>query len=113
MPSIRVFIAAAVIAVLSGSAFAGDWAGKYTTEDTKGNKMAITLSGDGIAVGSKHGKTLDGTWTDDAGAAVISWTTGWTTKLSKDGGTYIKSAYRPDTPLDGAPTHQGPAEKVE
>ncbi len=113
MTSIRVFIAAALVAVLSGSAFAGDWAGKYVTEDTKGNEMRITLGGDGAAAGLKHGKNLNGTWTDEEGAAVIEWSTGWTTKLSKDGDTYIKSAYRPGTQIEDGPTHKGPAEKVE
>ena len=109
----RVFVAAVLAAVLSGSAFAGDWAGKYMTEDTKGNEMRITLTGDGAAKGLKHGKTLDGTWTNEGAAAVIKWSTGWTTKLSKDGDTYIKSAYRPGTPIEDGPTHKGPAEKIE
>jgi len=111
---IKASIAAAAIAVLTGAAaFAGDWAGKYMTEDTKGNEMSITLSENGIAVGLKHGKDLDGTWTNEDGAAVISWTTGWTTKLSKDGDKYIKSAYPPARPMKDGPTHTGPAEKIE
>ena len=111
---IKICIAAGLIAVLTSSAgLAGDWTGKYMTEDTKGNEMEITLKGDGIAAGLKHGKDLNGTWTNEDGAAVISWTTGWTTKLSKDGDQYIKSAYRPLTPMEDGPTHTGPAEKVE
>ena len=113
MKSIKLCIAAGLVAVLSSASFAGEWAGKYETQDTKGNAMSITLSGDGIAVGLKHGKTLDGTWRHEDGAAVISWTTGWTTKLSKNGDRYIKSAYRPGTPMENGPTHTGEAEKIE
>lgn len=102
-----------VLVLTGGGALAGDWAGKYETKDTKGNEMAITLSADGIAAGLKHGKELNGTWTNEKGAAVISWTTGWTTKLSKDGDTYMKSAYRPGTTMTDAPTQTGSAEKIE
>ena len=84
--SIKVWVVAGLFAALTSSAsFAGDWAGKYRTEDTKGNAFAITLTGDGTAAGEKQGHVLNGTWTEEADAAVIKWDTGWTTKLSKDG----------------------------
>lgn len=112
--SIKVWLAAGLLAVLTSSAgFAGDWSGKYRTEDTKGNTFAITLSGDGKAAGEKQGHVLNGTWAEEADAAVIKWDTGWTTKLSKDGDHYKKTAYRAGTAMQDDPTHFTRAEKIE
>lgn len=112
--SIRVRIAAGIVAVLTSTAsFADDWAGKYMTEDTKGNVMSITLAGDGKATGEKLGHVLTGKWTNVDGAAVIKWSTGWTTMLAKDGDCYEKTAYRAGTSMEDGPTHTGSAEKIE
>jgi hypothetical protein len=35
---------------------------------------------------------------------VISWATGWTTKITKEGDHYVKVVYKKGTPLDGPPT---------
>ncbi|ODR94268.1 hypothetical protein AUC69_03770 [Methyloceanibacter superfactus] len=110
---IRVSFAACLIAVLTSSAsFAGDWAGKYMTADTKGNAFSITLSADGTAAGEKQGHVLKGTWEDGGEAAVIKWETGWTTKLSKDGDRYKKTAYRPGASMEVQTDGIG-AEKIE
>jgi hypothetical protein len=112
--SIRVcMLAAFLLALTVGASFAGDWAGKYRTEDTKGNVFAITLAGSGTATGEKEGHVLNGTWTEEDGAAVIEWDTGWTTKLSKDGDHYKKTAYRAGTAMQEGPTHATHAEKIE
>ena len=106
-------VAAMVTLLTCGAGIAGQWAGEYMTEDTKGNAFAITLSEDGVAAGTKDGHTLSGTWTDAGDAAVIKWTTGWTTKISKDGDTYSKTAYRAGTSMQDGPTHKTGVEKVE
>ena len=112
--SIKVCVVAGIVAVLTSSAsFASDWTGKYMTEDTKGNAMSITLADDGKATGAKLGHVLSGNWTNDHDAAVIKWDTGWTTKLSKDGDRYKKTAYRVGTSMQEDPTHTGSAEKIE
>lgn len=112
--AIRVCIVAAVITILAGSAsFAGGWVGTYMTEDTKGNAFRITLADNGTAAGSKHGTELSGTWSTESDAAVIKWSTGWITTLSKDGDGYKKTVYRAGTPIDGPPTHTTGASKVE
>jgi hypothetical protein len=111
---IRVCVVAGIVAVLTSSAgFASDWIGKYMTEDTKGNPFNITLSDNGTAAGEKQGHVLSGTWADEGGAAVIKWDTGWTTKLSKDGVGYKKTAYRVGTSTEDGPTHAISAEKIE
>jgi hypothetical protein len=112
--SLKVGVAAAgFVAALASAGFAGAWAGKYMTEDTKGNPFAITLSADGTAAGEKLGHALNGTWADDGDAAVITWTTGWTTKISKDGDRYKKSAYRPGAAIADGPVATTDVEKVE
>lgn len=111
---IKVCFSAAMIAALTISVgFASEWTGKYMTEDTKGNPFSITLTDNGIAAGEKHGTVLSGTWADEGGAAVIKWTTGWTTKISKDGDRYKKTAYRAGSSMQDGPTHATTAEKIE
>lgn len=112
--SIRLCIVAAIVAVLTSSAgFASDWTGKYLTADTKGNPFSIMLADDGSAAGEKQGHVLNGTWTNEGDAAVIKWNTGWTTKLSKDGDRYKKTAYRVGASVQEGPTHATSAEKIE
>ena len=112
--SIKICVVAGIVAVLTSAAsFADDWGGKYMTEDTKGNAMSIVLADGGKATGEKLGHVLTGKWTNEDGAAVIKWTTGWTTKLAKDGDRYEKTAYRVGTSMEDGPTHTGGAEKIE
>jgi len=112
--SIKICVAACIVALLTSSTgLAADWTGKYMTEDTKGNAFSITLSDNGTAAGSKRGDVLNGTWTNEGEAAVIKWDSGWTTKLSKDGDHYKKSAYRAGASMQEGPTHATSAEKVD
>jgi len=112
--SIKVCLVAGIVTVLTiGASFAGEWAGKYMTEDTKGNAFAITLTDDGTAAGTKAGHDLSGTWANEGDAAVIKWTTGWTTKISKDGDSYKKTAYRAGAAMEDGPTHTTSVEKIE
>jgi hypothetical protein len=114
MNIIKSTVAACALLVLTcGACFAGDWAGKYMTEDTKGNAFSIMLSADGKAMGEKHGEVLKGTWTDEGDAVAIKWESGWTTKLSKEGDHYKKTAYRAGASMEHGPTHSIKAEKIE
>ena len=111
---INVCVAAAIVAALTSSvSFADEWTGKYMTEDTKGNPFSITLTDNGTAAGEKHGTVLSGTWANEGDAAVIKWSTGWTTKISKDGDRYKKTAYRVGTSMQDGPTHATSVEKIE
>lgn len=105
--------AVALVMAGAGAAFAGDWAGKYVTEDSKGHTFNIALAADGKATGEKQGHAMEGTWTNENDAAVIKWTTGWTTVLSRDGDGYRKTVYRPGLALTDEPTHTIKAEKTE
>ena len=41
----------------------------------------------------------------------ITWTTGWTTKITKQGNQYHKAAYRKGQSLDAAPANSSDAQK--
>ncbi len=56
---------------------------------------------------------MSGTWKEEGGTAVITWDTGWTTKISKDGDTYTKSAFRKGEAADSKPANTSAAEKVK
>src|ERR1700687_5915264 len=74
---------------LAASSFEGVWKVKDTAEQP----FEITLSSGGVAKATR-GEGMTGTWKEEGNAAVITWTTGWTTKITKEGDQYKKTAYR-------------------
>ena len=95
-----------------GSLAAGAFEGVWKVADTGGQPFEITLSGGGVAKATR-GKGMNGTWKEDGNAAVITWDTGWTTKITKDGNQYKKTAYGKGQPLNAAPANSSAAEKVQ
>jgi carbon monoxide dehydrogenase subunit G len=81
-------LAAASIGAFAGSEFEGTWAVK----NTDGKPFEITLSADGNATATME--NMAGTWKEEGGTAVISWNTGWTTKIAKEGDHYVKTAFK-------------------
>ena len=73
---------------LAASPFEGEW----KVQDTKVNPFEITLSDNGSAKGNRSGEGLTGTWKTEGDSAVISWDSGWTTKITKQGQGYKKTA---------------------
>src|ERR1700726_2267434 len=63
---------------LAASAFEGVW----KVKDTAGRPFEITLSGGGAAKATR-GEGMTGTWKEEGDAAVITWNTGWRTKMQK------------------------------
>ena len=96
------------ISASAASVFEGVW----TVKDTDGKPFEITLSEDGSAKAS-CGEGMVGTWKDDGSAAVITWNTGWTTKIMKDGNQYKKAAYGKGQLVDGKPDDISDAEKAK
>jgi hypothetical protein len=92
---------------LSSSEFSGTW----MVEDSDGNPFEITLFGSGTAEANRAGEGLTGSWSesDDRTSAIIRWDTGWTTKITRAGEGYIKTAYDSSA---AAPTNTSEAEKV-
>ena len=54
---------------------------------------------------------MTGTWKEEGSAAVITWDTGWTTKISKDGDKFTKTAFKKGEA--GKPANSSAAEKVK
>jgi hypothetical protein len=81
-------------------------------KDTVGKPFEITLSSGGAAKATR-GEGMTGTWKEEGDAAVITWNTGWTTKITKQGNQYHKAAYRKGQSLDAAPANSSDAQKVK
>jgi len=92
----------------AGSEFQGRW----KVKDTKGHPFEIVLSADGSATAEHKDKPMSGTWKEENGAAAITWNTGWTTKIVKDGSTYKKQAWEKGKPLSEPPSNTSAAEKA-
>jgi hypothetical protein len=101
-------IGMASLPALGASAFEGVW----QVKDTAGKPFEITLSSGGAAKATR-GEGMTGTWKEERGAAVITWNTGWTTKITKQGNQYQKAAYRKGQSLAAAPANSSDAQKVK
>ena len=98
------------IVLTSAAGFAAEgFVGKYKTTDTDGKPFTIWLSDDGVAKGDRADEGLAGMWKEEGSAAVITWDSGWVTKITKDGDKYTKTAEK-DGKAVGSPAD---AEKVE
>jgi len=95
-------------AALAANPFEGVW----KVKDTAGHPFEITLSSGGAAKASR-GEGMTGTWKEEGDSAVISWDTGWTTKITREGNRYVKEAYRKGQSLTAAPANTSNAEKAE
>jgi hypothetical protein len=112
-------MAAAALAAMFAIAFtsfatfaASQFEGVWKVQDTSGKPFQITLSADGSAKADRAGEGMTGTWNEEGGAAVIKWDSGWTTKITKEGNKFKKTAYDKGKPLDGQPTNSSDAEKA-
>jgi len=95
-------------AALAASPFEGVW----KVKDTAGHPFEITLSSSGAA-NATRGEGMTGTWREEGDSVVITWNTGWTTKITKQGNQYVKAAYRKGQSLTAAPANTSAAEKAE
>ncbi len=106
----RMVLAVGVLAIgfaaLAQSAFEGVW----RVKDTAGHPFEITLSSGGIAKATR-GEGMSGTWKEEGNSAVINWNTGWTTKITREGNRFVKTAYGKGHSLTATPTNTSDAEK--
>jgi len=108
-----VLTALLALAMMAFTAVAANhFVGKWKVADTAGAPFEITLSDDGAATANRSGEAMEGTWKEDKGAVIISWKDGWTTKITKEGDGYKKSAWDKGVSLDDPPTNTSSAEKV-
>ena len=91
---------------LAESEFVGTW----RVEDTHGEPFAITLLPTGTAEATRAGEGMSGTWTEEDRSAVIAWDTGWTTKITRTGDAYVKTAYDETATT---PTNTSVAERID
>lgn len=103
-------VVAVAVAACSGPT-ASPFEGVWKVKDTSGTPFEITLATDGTASANRAGEGMTGTWKDENGTAVISWSDGWTSKIAKEGDVYKKTAFEKDP--SGAPTNTSDAEKVK
>lgn len=90
-------LAAAAFALTAGAAFADHhFAGTWKVKDTSGADFEIMLGKDGAASANRGAEGMHGKWVEKDGAAVITWDTGWTTKITKHGDQYKKTAFEGD-----------------
>jgi len=102
---------AAALVLASGLSFAAsEFEGSWKVMDTAGAPFEITLSGNGTAKADR-GEGMSGTWKEEGKTAVISWSTGWVTKITKEGDHYKKTAYRKGQQLDATPANSSDAVK--
>jgi hypothetical protein len=100
------FFGVTSFAALAASAFEGVW----KVKDTAGHPFEITLSSGGAAKATR-GEGMTGTWKEEGNSAVITWNTGWTTKITKEGDRYIKTAYGKGQSLTATPTNTSDAKR--
>jgi hypothetical protein len=108
-------VLAAVFAIAMtsfASLAASDFVGTWNVKDLAGQPFEITLSGDGAAKASR-GEGMVGTWKEEVKTAVITWNTGWTTKIAKEDDHYKKTAYGKGQPLDCPPANGSDAQKIK
>jgi|SRR5271157_983984 len=113
------FVRAAIVGLTAAlvmspveSLAASDFEGMWKVKDTAGKPFEITLAENGAAKASR-GEGMSGTWKEEDKTAVIMWSTGWVTKIAKEGDHYRKTAYRKGQPLDAAPANSSDAVKIK
>ena len=91
-----------------------EFAGKWKVADTAGTPFEITLGDDKSATANRSGEGMEGAWKEENGAAIISWKSGWITKIAKgvEGDVYMKTAWDKGLSMDDRPTNISRAEKV-
>ena len=106
---IGAFAVAAALALSTSASLADHhFSGTWKVKDTSGADFEIMLGKDGKASANRGKEGMHGKWEEKDGAAVITWDSGWTTKIAKDGEHYKKTAYE-----DGKEKNSSAAEKVK
>jgi hypothetical protein len=112
--TIAVLTATIAIAMTAVASFAAsEFEGLWNVSDTAGKAFQIKLASDGSATANRASEGMTGTWKEEGSAAVITWNTGWTTKITKEGSKYTKSAFKKGEPMDGKPANSSVAEKAK
>jgi hypothetical protein len=88
----------------------------WKVKDAAGHPFEMRLSSGGSAKATQ-GEEMTGTWKEEGNSAVITWNTGWTTKITtkitKEGNRYTKTSYRKGESLTATPANIWEAEKAK
>lgn len=87
-----------------------EFTGTWRVEDSNGQEFDISLLPSGTAEATRAGEGMSGTWAEEDRSAVITWDTGWTTKITRTGDAYVKTAY---DEMATTPTNTSVAERVD
>ena len=92
--------------------------GTWKVTDSKERVFFIDLKADGTAASrwedpAESRRNQTGTWKLVDGAAIIVWDNGWRETITASGAGFVKKAYAPKLKLEGKPSNQSVAEKVE
>ena len=60
--------------LVGAASAASEFEGRWKVKDTKGHPFEIVLAADGKATAEHKDKPMSGTWKEENGAAVITWT---------------------------------------
>lgn len=95
-----------------------DYLGIWKVQDGKQREFFIELKAGGVAASrwaaaAEQRRNETGTWKLVGGAAHIIWGNGWREVISRTGEGFVKKAYAPSLSLEGAPSNQSPAAKVD
>jgi hypothetical protein len=108
-----VVAATLAVALSIGTAQAAtDFTGTWITTDTMGHPMQIDLYANGNARLVRAGERVTGKWAAGDKYALISWRSGWSTKIVKRIGKFKKFAYENPT-AEGRPVDKALAVRVE
>lgn len=109
--NLRWIILAGLLA-LARAASASEFEGHWQLNDSAGHPFEIWLHKDGSADGTHNEAMKHGTWSEEGGAAVIHWSTGWTTRIAHDGEGYSKTAFKPGTTPSDSPANHSDARRL-
>ena len=99
---------AASVLMMSVSFAASEFVGTWNVKDTSGKPFQITLSADGNAKATRA-EGMTGTWKEEGKSAVVKWNTGWTDKITDEGGHFKKTAYGKGQSVDSKPVNSSDA----
>lgn len=108
----------AATAAPAAASVKSEFSGIWKVQDSKSRDFYITLSADGKAASSWTAaadlrRNQTGSWTAEAGKAVVTWDNGWREVIEASAGTFVKKAFSPRAQLTDEPTNTSPAVKVD
>ncbi|MFZ4681582.1 MAG: hypothetical protein ACOYMS_03690 [Terrimicrobiaceae bacterium] len=102
----------------SGESNPVEFAGTWTTTDEQGQVFDLVLFPNGQTVtnwtkGTAGARGQRGLWRQENGKLIAQFDDGWTDVIQSVDGAFVHRGFSPGVPLDGTPTNQAPARRLE